>query len=112
MRPSTQPILSVERKGKNFLATLACGHTKLLSPLSKQNHAYCRDCVKTPEEFRSRFPDWEYLSFEYGRWSTTHRNYDAEYCGEEDGWVDNGLKAEGRTLQKLADKCVEKELEL
>jgi len=35
------------------------------------------------------------VSFEYGR------DYDALYEGAEDGWVDNGHKAEGRTLDEL-----------
>lgn len=64
----------------------------------------------TPEEFKARFPRWEYLSFEYGRWTTTHENYDASWEGEEDGWVSNGLMCEGRTLEELADECEEVEL--
>jgi hypothetical protein len=66
----------------------------------------------TPEEFKARFSRWEHLSFEYGRWTTTHENYDASWEGEEDGWVSNGLMCEGRTLEELADECEEVELEL
>lgn len=66
----------------------------------------------TPEEFKLKFPDWEYLSFEYGQWTVTHINYDAEYCGPEDGWVDNGLLCTARTLEELAEECIEKEKEM
>lgn len=34
-------------------------------------------------------------------WQATHDDYDASYEGEEDGWVDNGLKASGDTLDEL-----------
>jgi hypothetical protein len=63
------------------------------------------------EVFIAAHPDWEHLKFEYGRWTTTHRNYDASWEGEEDGWVDNGLMAEGRTLADLEDDiaCIEEE---
>ncbi len=34
-------------------------------------------------------------------WSATGPNYDASYEGPEDGWVDNGEKAYGRTREEL-----------
>lgn len=66
----------------------------------------------TVEEFKQLFPKWEYLTFDYGYWSAIHQNYDAEYAGEEDGWVDNGLRCSGRTLEELAEECKEKESQL
>lgn len=66
----------------------------------------------TREDFTARFPRWEHLAFEYGRWTATHENYDASYEGEEDGWVSNGLMCEGRTLEELADECDAKEAEM
>ena len=64
------------------------------------------------EQFETRFPRWEHLKFEYGRWTATHENYDASWEGEEDGWVDNGLMCEGRTLDDLADEIEAKEAEI
>lgn len=52
---------------------------------------------------KERYPDWEHFTFQYGRWMATHRNYDATWEGEEDGYQDNGLKAEGRTLEELCE---------
>jgi hypothetical protein len=52
---------------------------------------------------RERYPDWEHFIYEYGFWRATHKNYDASWEGEEDGYQDNGLKAEGRTLEDLCD---------
>jgi hypothetical protein len=57
----------------------------------------------TIDSVKERYPDWEHFAFEYGRWACTHRNYDASWEGEEDGYVDNGLKAEGRTLEELCE---------
>lgn len=34
-------------------------------------------------------------------WSATHPDYDASWEGEEDGYVDNGLKAFGATYEEL-----------
>jgi hypothetical protein len=65
----------------------------------------------TPEQFKARVPRWEHLKFGYGRWTTTHENYDASWEGEEDGWVSNGLMCEGRTLDELADEVEAKEAE-
>jgi hypothetical protein len=66
----------------------------------------------TREEFKARFPRWEHLSFEYGRWTATHENYDVSWEGYEDGWVDNGLMCEGRTLEDLAEEIEAKEEEM
>lgn len=43
--------------------------------------------------YRSRWPDPE--------WIALSPNYDASYEGPEDGWVDNGEKADGRTREEL-----------
>jgi hypothetical protein len=66
----------------------------------------------TEEEFKAQFPNWEYLQFDYGRWTCLHVNYDASYEGPEDGWVDNGLRCEARTLDDLALECQAKEEEM
>lgn len=66
----------------------------------------------TREEFQQRFPRWEHLAFEYGRWTATHENHDASWEGEEDGWVGNGLMCDGRTLEELADEIEAKEEEM
>lgn len=58
----------------------------------------------TIDSVKERYPDWEHFSYEYGRWTALHVNYDADYQGEEDGYVDNGLKAEGRTLEELCEE--------
>jgi hypothetical protein len=42
-----------------------------------------------------------HLDFEYGYHTATHDNYDASWEGEEDGWVDNGLRLSERTLADL-----------
>lgn len=55
------------------------------------------------EGVESRFPDWR-VSWEYGRYTATHDSYDASWEGEEDGWQDNGLKAESRTLEGLVQE--------
>lgn len=34
-------------------------------------------------------------------WQATHPDYDASYEGEEDGWVDNGLKVNAATYEDL-----------
>lgn len=34
-------------------------------------------------------------------WSATHPDYDADWRGEEDGWCDNGLKANAATYEEL-----------
>jgi len=42
---------------------------------------------------RGRWPEPE--------WTALHPDYDASYEGEEDGWVDNGLKASAPTHEAL-----------
>lgn len=37
-------------------------------------------------------------------WTATSPNYDASWEGEEDGWVDNGEKAGGRTREELIEE--------
>lgn len=37
-------------------------------------------------------------------WTATHPDYDASYEGEEDGWIDNGLKACAATYEELCDE--------
>jgi hypothetical protein len=61
---------------------------------------------------KQRFPRWEHVQFEYGRWTATHENYDVSWEGDEDGWVSNGLLCEGRTLSDLADEIEAKEEEM
>ncbi len=42
---------------------------------------------------RGRWPEAE--------WMALHPDYDASWEGEEDGWVDNGLKADAATYEAL-----------
>ncbi len=42
-----------------------------------------------------------HISWEYGYYTAYHDNYDASWEGDEDGWVDNGLKLSERTLDSL-----------
>lgn len=60
---------------------------------------------------KARHPRWEHIQFSYGRWTSTHENYDVSYEGPEDGYVSNGLMAEGRTLTELEEDmtCIEEE---
>lgn len=37
-------------------------------------------------------------------WMAVHPNYDASWEGEEDGWVDNGLKADAATYEALCEE--------
>lgn len=73
----------------------------------------CKDRKKI-EAIKARHPRWEYIQFEYGRWTSSHENYDASWEGEEDGWVSNGLIAEGRTLDDLEEdmRLIEEERSL
>lgn len=41
------------------------------------------------------------IDFEYGYHTAVHDDYDASWEGEEDGWVDNGLRLSERTLEDL-----------
>jgi len=45
---------------------------------------------------RGRWPEPE--------WLAEHPNYDASWEGEEDGWVDNGLKADAPTYEALCEE--------
>ena len=36
-------------------------------------------------------------------WTATHPDYDASWEGEEDGWVDNGLKVNAATYEELLE---------
>ena len=58
-----------------------------------------------------RFPRWK-ISWEYGYYWAVHDNYDASWEGEEDGWVDNGLRVCGRTIPDLVSEIEEKEEEM
>jgi len=46
------------------------------------------------------YREWA-VSFDYGYWNATGPDYDASWEGEEDGYVDNGQKAQARTLEDL-----------
>jgi hypothetical protein len=48
----------------------------------------------------SAYRGWA-IAFDYGRYTATSPDYDASYEGPEDGWVDNGLIVEARTLDDL-----------
>jgi hypothetical protein len=37
-------------------------------------------------------------------WTATHPDYDASWEGEEDGWVDNGLKVSAATREALCEE--------
>jgi hypothetical protein len=37
-------------------------------------------------------------------WMATHPDYDASWEGEEDGWVDNGLKVSAATREALCEE--------
>lgn len=43
-------------------------------------------------------------------WEATHRDYDASWEGEEDGWVSNGLHTSAKTIPDLLDEIEELEL--
>lgn len=62
-------------------------------------------------EIETQFPRWT-VDFEYGYYTAIHDNYDASWEGEEDGWVDNGLKVTARTVGGLLDEIKAKEEEL
>jgi hypothetical protein len=55
------------------------------------------------DSVKERFPDWT-IDFDYGYFNATHSNYDASWEGEEDGWVDNGLRVIARTLEGLCEE--------
>ena len=55
----------------------------------------------TIEQVKAAFPDWR-ICFEYGYWTAVHDDFEADWQGEEDGWVGNGLNTSGRTPADLA----------
>lgn len=55
----------------------------------------CEECA-----FARHYPDWR-LTYEYGRWCAVHKDFDASWEGEEDGWVGNGLSTEARFIVDL-----------
>ncbi len=55
-----------------------------------------------PETYRG----WA-VSFEYGYWNAISPDYDASWEGEEDGYVDNGQKATGRTYDEMCSEVDE-----
>lgn len=42
-------------------------------------------------------------------WEAVHRDYDASWEGEEDGWVSNGLHVTAKTIPDLLDEIEEYE---
>jgi len=65
------------------------------------NGAYLATERVPPEGVKpDHYRNWR-LDFEYGRHTAVHENYDAEWLGEEDGWQDNGLRLDARTLAEL-----------
>lgn len=50
---------------------------------------------------RATFPDWS-ITFEYGYWTAVHKDFEASWEGEEDGYVGNGLNTTARDLEGLA----------
>jgi hypothetical protein len=49
-----------------------------------------------PETYRG----WT-ISWDYGQYWAVSPDYDASYEGEEDGWVDNGQRVSGRTIDEV-----------
>lgn len=69
--------------------------------LGRNNGAYLATSRPLPEGKRENtYRGWT-IDWEYGYFTAVHDNYDAEYVGPEDGWVDNGLRASARTLADL-----------
>ncbi len=44
------------------------------------------------------------IEWDYGYFTATSPDYDASWEGEEDGWVDNGLKAAAATREELIEE--------
>lgn len=65
----------------------------------------------TLETVRTQFSDWN-IQWDYGCYRAYHKDYDASYEGEEDGFVDNGMKVEARTLEDLVSELESKEEEV
>jgi hypothetical protein len=49
-----------------------------------------------PDTYRGWAVTWD-----YGYYSATSPDYEASWEGEEDGWVDNGLRVSARTIDDL-----------
>lgn len=60
------------------------------------------------DALRAANPRWK-IDFSYGRWQAVHDNFEADWQGEEDGYVGNGWVAEGRDLVELAEEMAEVE---
>jgi hypothetical protein len=75
------------------------------------NGGYLAVSRELPEGAKvNTFNGWEF-DFEYGYHTAIHDNYDASWEGDEDGWVDNGLKLSERTLLDLLESIVAYEAE-
>jgi hypothetical protein len=76
-----------------------CAHPR---PLTPEEHALIDNAWERhkaagpPEEYRG----WA-ISWDYGCYTATSPDYDASWEGEEDGWVDNGLRTSARTLSDI-----------
>jgi len=76
-----------------------------------RNGCYLAVSRPLPEgEKVNTYRGWEF-DFEYGYHTAIHENYDASWEGDEDGWVDNGLKLSERTLLGLLESIVAYEAE-
>lgn len=62
--------------------------------LNKGHRAFERDFG------RPAAPEGWTIEPTYVGYSASHRDFDASYEGEEDGWVGNGLSAWGRTREE------------
>lgn len=60
----------------------------------------------TLDNLRAEFPRWKF-GFEYGMYTAVHDNFEADWQGEEDGWVGNGLSTDARTVEGLRDEVLE-----
>lgn len=54
----------------------------------------------TPTAQPDTYRGWA-ITWDYGYYSATSPNYEASYEGEEDGWVDNGQRVQGRTREAV-----------
>jgi len=68
---------------------------------TRKNGAYLATSRPLPADAKlNHYKGWT-ISFDYGYWNAVHDDYDAEWKGEEDGWVDNGRKLSERTFDDL-----------
>lgn len=56
-----------------------------------------------PEAIQSDYRDFN-LSFEYGYYTAVHKEYDADWQGEEDGWVGSHPILTSRTRNGLIEE--------